>query len=194
MVASKPYPKSDHGRRTVPLPAFAIGALRKHTESYPPSLSGEIFTNEAGGPLRRSTFQRRVWRPSLVRAGLLGNVVEEGPKQYRATWLNETGCEQSAVFRTEPEAIDESARRSAGGLRFHDLRHSYATWLVSAGVPINDTQRLMGHSRPSTTLDLYTHAQRSLDSKVGELFADFPLTLGRDEPHCDESKEPGSVA
>jgi integrase len=37
------------------------------------------------------------------------------------------------------------------GLRFHDLRHSYATWLVSDGVPINVVSRLKGHEQISTT-------------------------------------------
>ena len=38
---------------------------------------------------------------------------------------------------------------------FHDLRHSYAIWLVDDGVPVNMIQRVMGHERSSTTLDLY---------------------------------------
>jgi len=32
-----------------------------------------------------------------------------------------------------------------GGLRFHDLRHSYTTWLITDGVPVNLVQRRMGH-------------------------------------------------
>ncbi|WP_280840935.1 tyrosine-type recombinase/integrase [Micromonospora sp. A200] len=31
-------------------------------------------------------------------------------------------------------------------LRFHDIRRSYATWLVSDGVPINDVAKVMGHA------------------------------------------------
>jgi integrase len=76
---------------------------------------------------------------------MLGKVVQEGPKQYRATWHDEAGDEQSAVFRTEPQTVKVLARSAAGGLRFHDLRHSYATWLVSDNVPINDAQKLLGH-------------------------------------------------
>ncbi len=34
-------------------------------------------------------------------------------------------------------------------LRFHDLRHSYATWLVSEGVPVNDVAKVMGHEQTS---------------------------------------------
>ena len=48
------------------------------------------------------------------------------------------------------------ARHRSGGLRLHDLRHSYATWLVDDGVPPNMVQRVMGQERASTTLDLYT--------------------------------------
>ncbi len=50
-------------------------------------------------------------------------------------------------------------------LRFHDLRHSYATWLVSDGVPINDVARVMGHEQTSTTLDRYTHANRDRNAR-----------------------------
>ena len=56
----------------------------------------------------------------------------------------------------EAAAVKLVARRQAGGLRFHDLRHSYATWLVDDGVPPNMVQRVMGHERSSTTLDLDT--------------------------------------
>ena len=40
--------------------------------STPPGPVGEVFTNAAGGPLQRTLFRSRVWRPALVRAGLLG--------------------------------------------------------------------------------------------------------------------------
>jgi integrase len=43
-----------------------------------------------------------------------------------------------------------------GGLRFHDLRHSYAAWLVDDGILPDMVQPVMGHERASTTLDLYT--------------------------------------
>jgi integrase len=35
------------------------------------------------------------------------------------------------------------AKSCAGVLRFYDLRHAYATWLVDDGVPVNMVQRVM---------------------------------------------------
>ncbi len=185
-VTAKPFPKSRAGRRVVPLPLFAATALRDHAKAYEPGPAGEVFTNEAGGPLRRTLFRARVWRPALVRAGLLGKVVEDGPDRYKATWRDASGHEQTATFARERDAIHEVARCAAGGLRFHDLRHSYATWLVSDGVPVNDVQRVMGHERPSTTLDLYTHARLDFDQRLRDAFDDMPPTdpPGDDADHA----------
>jgi hypothetical protein len=74
----KPYPKSTAGRRTVPLPGWLVTILRAHLDRYPLGEADLIFANEVGGALRRTLFRSRIWRPSLVRAGLLGTVVPDG--------------------------------------------------------------------------------------------------------------------
>jgi len=66
-------------------------------------------------------------------------------------------------------------------LRFHDLRHSYATWLVSDGVPINDVARIMGHEQTSTTLNLYTHSTAERDRRVLRSFDAYSLPPADDE-------------
>jgi integrase len=157
----KPYPKSTAGRRTVPLPGWLVTILRTHLDRYPLGEADLIFANQAGGALRRTLFRSRIWRPSLVRAGLLGSVVPDGDA-YLARWADSTGQRHRRQFNTEPAAVKHVAHEQAGGLRFHDLRHSYATWLVDDGVPPNMVQRVMGHERSSTTLDLYT--RRTEDS------------------------------
>jgi integrase len=147
-VTDKPFPKSKAGRRVVPLPAFALELLREHRDRYVPGPAGQVFTNEAGGPPRRTLFRSRVWRPALVRAGLLGAVAQTRPWQWRASWPTDDGTTKSECCASQREAIALVARSAHGGLRFHDLRHSYATWLISDGVPINYVQRVMGTSRP----------------------------------------------
>jgi integrase len=40
-------------------------------------------------------------------------------------------------------------------IRLHDLRHTYATYLLSNGVPIKYVQEQLGHSSAKMTLDIY---------------------------------------
>jgi integrase len=42
-------------------------------------------------------------------------------------------------------------------LRFHDLRHSHATALLSSGVHPKIASERLGHSKVGITLDLYSH-------------------------------------
>lgn len=54
-----------------------------------------------------------------------------------------------------------AARQAAGlpGVRLHDLRHSYATWLAAAGVPLTGIRDLLGHSSLAVT-SRYAHSAR----------------------------------
>ncbi|WP_233513890.1 tyrosine-type recombinase/integrase [Micromonospora craterilacus] len=181
-IVLRPYPKSRAGVRTVPLPGFLVDALRQlHAAADNPDPRTLVFRDRVGRPLRRSNFRRRVWLPSLVRAGLLGQVVNAGPHRYRAVWPDREGVEWSAEFTTEREAVACVAAKAVSGMRFHDLRHAYATWLVTDGVPINLVQRVMGHEQASTTLDRYTHtpddyAARVLAAFDGSAASLLPLT------------------
>jgi len=76
----------------------------------------------------------------------------------RAVWTDAAGLRQSQTFNYRRLAVAHLVKVIPGGLRFHDLRHSYATWLISDGVPVNDVQQVMGHEQASTTLNRYTHA------------------------------------
>jgi integrase len=187
-VTFKPYPKSRAGRRVVPLPQFVVKLLREHRKLVPPGPSGEIFTNEAGGPMRRTVFRAWIWRPALVRAGLLGKVVQAGPKVWRATWRDRNGNEVTEDFPNRRVARARVSRLAQGGLRFHDLRHCYATWLVSDGIPLNNIARVMGHEQISTTLDRYTHAFEARAEKIKDSFADFPLTFEADETGTEQKQ------
>ena len=50
--------------------------------------------------------------------------------------------------------------------RFHDLRHTFATRLVQAGVDLYKVQRLLGHKSPSMTQRYAHHYPESLRDGV----------------------------
>lgn len=43
-------------------------------------------------------------------------------------------------------------------LRFHDLRHSSASFLLHMGIPPLEVARILGHSSVTTTMTIYAHA------------------------------------
>ncbi|MEX0702296.1 MAG: site-specific integrase [Planctomycetales bacterium] len=53
-------------------------------------------------------------------------------------------------------------------IRFHDLRHTYATLALAAGVPVKVVSDTMGHSRASVTLDIYAHTLPSQEHLAAE--------------------------
>ncbi len=59
-------------------------------------------------------------------------------------------------------------------IKFHSLRHTYATRLFEAGVPIKTVQALMGHNDIATTMNIYTHVMPEQKSqaaaKINNLF------------------------
>src|SRR5690606_23734866 len=75
----------------------------------------------AGGHLLRGNFRRRIWRPSLVRAGVLGNLAPTDDGRVIATWPTSDSEDAQAEFATENAAIKHIVASAHGGLRFHDL-------------------------------------------------------------------------
>jgi len=63
------------------------------------------------------------------------------------------------------------ARRLAGlnQVRFHDLRHTYATKLVQRGVALYEVSKLMGHRTLQMTMRYSHHAVGNLESAVAVL-------------------------
>ena len=57
-------------------------------------------------------------------------------------------------------------------IRFHDLRHSSATMLLSLGVHPKVVQEMLGHSQISMTMDIYSHTLPTMQQEaIGKLNA-----------------------
>lgn len=51
-------------------------------------------------------------------------------------------------------------------ITLHQFRHSHATLLLQNGIMINEVSRRLGHSKVSTTLDIYIHTDLIQEKKV----------------------------
>jgi integrase len=55
----------------------------------------------------------------------------------------------------------------------HSLRHTFCTLLIANGVDIRTVSAKAGHSRTSTTLDIYTHAVKEADELATQVLDDI---------------------
>lgn len=58
-------------------------------------------------------------------------------------------------------------------LRFHDLRHTFATHALAEGVDTKTLSGILGHTKPSFTLDTYTHVTDDMHAKAAEVVSCF---------------------
>jgi integrase len=68
-----------------------------------------------------------------------------------------------------------SAVRRAGvrPVRLHDLRHTWATLALQAGVHPKVVSERLGHATTGITLDVYSHVQPELDAQAASTVADL---------------------
>ena len=75
-----------------------------------------------------------------------------------------------------PQVLSDAFKRlvSQSGLpriRLHDLRHTHATLLLKAGVPIKVVSERLGHSTPGFTMATYQHVLPGMQAEAAKTFA-----------------------
>ena len=58
-------------------------------------------------------------------------------------------------------------------ITLHQFRHSHATFLLQQGIMINEVSRRLGHSKVSTTLDVYSHTDLTQEKRVIDTLNSF---------------------
>ena len=61
------------------------------------------------------------------------------------------------------------SRAGIDKIRFHDLRHTYASLLLANGAPMKYVQHQLGHSSITMTMNLYTHLLPEVNDKCVNL-------------------------
>jgi integrase len=111
--------------------------------------------------------------------------------RYRDSELVFTGPDGTAVH---PERLSDWFRqhvRAAGlpRIRLHDVRHSYATAALAAGVPAKVVSERLGHATIAITLDVYSHVIPGMDAQAANAVAS--LILDGSSPSEGPGPKPG---
>lgn len=69
----------------------------------------------------------------------------------------------STINRRKLKACEKSNIRP---ITLHQFRHSHATLLLQKGIMINEVSKRLGHSKTSTTLDVYSHTDLTQEKRV----------------------------
>lgn len=133
----KAYPK---GRkiRTVPIPEWLVDDLRAWFQTHP---------DPGGCGLRHAE--------GVCRSGLVFTAPEGGVLSH-SNWRNRVWTKVIELAQVD----DDGAKRAVGHVRIHDLRHTYASWLIQDGASLEEVGQLLGHVSPLTTRR-YAHLQEN---------------------------------
>ena len=92
-------------------------------------------------------------------------------------------------------------------IRFHDLRHTFATIALGNGMDVKTLSAMLGHVSAATTLDIYTHitnpmrseAAAKIDQKIGKAAPqELPAepqekrTMTTFQPYAGRKRKPGT--
>jgi integrase len=129
-------PKTDRGRRQIPLDTRTVAILRSHRA--------------------RQAQERLAWGPAYDDADLVF-AREDG------RWVHpDTFCQHF-----EKHVRNASLPR----IRLHDLRHTYASLSLQAGVSVKVVSERLGHASAAFTQDVYMHALPGMQEDAAELVA-----------------------
>ncbi|GHO94826.1 site-specific integrase [Reticulibacter mediterranei] len=133
-------------------------------------------------PPKTEQSRRKILLPRFVMEALLQERKRQAAMRVRfaSVWQERdiVFAARAGGFRDPSEIRREfkNLLKEAGlpNIRFHDLRHSAATILLSMGIHPKLVQELLGHSSITMTMDRYSHVlpsmQREMMNKLDDLF------------------------
>lgn len=140
--------KTPAAKRDVPIPENLTDCLRKEKEK---SISEYVIADRSGQPLSYSQFVR-IWNYIKVRS-----------TKERTLYKYVNGQAIKKKFKPEPGQKCVNRENIVYSLDFtvtpHQLRHTYITNLIYAGIDPKTVQYLAGHENSKVTMDIYAKAK-----------------------------------
>lgn len=104
----------------------------------------------------RQAEERLAWGPGWQDTGLVFT-------RENGAWIHPDAATAAFARHTKEAGLPS--------IRFHDIRHTAATLLIGAGVPVKVVSEWLGHANIGITLDTYTHVMPAQEHAASEVMA-----------------------
>ena len=164
---------------------FKTGRLRINKQVY--SVNGKLEINE---PKTKAAVRTVILPPAMV------ELLAEYRAQIFSEWMFPSRIKPEqpvdpGYIRKRLQVILE--RAGCKRVRFHDLRHTFATMSLENGMDVKTLSAIIGHVSSATTLNIYTHVtdemQRNAARNIDQGIAGAEV---EEEPECEETAVPAA--
>ena len=159
---------------------FKTGVLSINKQVY--DVRGQFST-----PKTKNSIRKLVLPPAVVEA------LREYKKTVDSRWMFPSPVKEDmplspGAVRSRLQLILEHAECKR--VRFHDLRHTFATLALENGMDVKTLSAMLGHVSAATTLDIYTHITDDMRRTAA---ANIDRGIGKVTPQ-DDTSAPGQDA
>ncbi len=131
---------------------------------------------EKGGRLVTGDTKTYAGTRTIVLPDSTAELLRGRKKNSYSVWIfpnplkPEAPMNPSTAYRQLKAILTEN---SLPDLRFHDLRHTFATHALANGVDAKTLSGILGHTKASFTVDTYTHTTTDMHKKAAEIVGGF---------------------
>ena len=158
---------------------FETGVLTVNKQVY--DVKGQL---QLSVPKTKSSIRKIILPPAVV------EILREYRKNVDSRWMFPSPVKEDApispgVVRRRLQRILEHA--GCKHIRFHDLRHTFATLSLENGMDVKTLSAMLGHVSVATTLDIYTHITDDMQSEAA---AKIDRGMGNEVQAQDDEPQP----
>ena len=150
-----------------------------------------------GGGVEEGTTKTYAGTRTILLPSSTAQLLRERKKSALTEWIfpdllcPEKPVSPGSAYRRLKGLLEEAGLPD---LRFHDLRHTFATHALASGVDAKTLSGILGHTKASFTLDTYTHVTGDMHRNAAEIVGDFMTELLGEEMEPWQSSESGETA
>ena len=144
------------------------------------------------GDTKTYTGQRTILLPHST-----AQILRERKQSALTQWIfhdplrPERPVNPSSAYRRLKELLEQAGLPS---IRFHDLRHTFATHALASGVDAKTLSGILGHTKTSFTLDTYTRVTGDMHQNAAEIVGNVVTEWLGDELTLWQNEENGATA